>query len=350
MSTPLPEDAFPRLDRFCRETVETGVFATSIQISVGIDGVSIDAAYGANLNTSVSPYHLAELHCLTKPLVSWCLLEVASRHGIDPSTPVAHILEEASHLDGAVSIAGICNHSTRLAQPSALDWMTSGKGARPTIGDLRQEPAGTWYSEIGAWVVAERLITVIEERPATEVLAELTQRMRADLFIGKPPPSARSIIVPIAGLPQDPIPMLHVRHPTYQERLGPEFGGLGTMGGLVRFLIEVSKLLRAESSALQVDRSVLQAVHGSEEEPKLNGTWHRPTAFRAGFIDASTPGEPGDDGMLLMFAGIGNAGCLIDPTGDRQVAYYSDAASFDADDHRFLRRRLVDTFLDDSYG
>ncbi|MFN8018787.1 MAG: hypothetical protein U0P45_11770 [Acidimicrobiales bacterium] len=76
-----------------------------------------------------------------------------------------------------------------------------------------------------------------------------------------------------------------------------------------------------------------------------NETWHRRARFLGGFLDAETPHEPGQPGMLLMAAGVGSAACILDPIGDRQAAFWSDAASFDAADHQFLRRQILGTFI-----
>lgn len=303
---------------------------------------------GINLGQSIQRDALYELHCLTKPIVAWTLLEAASRYGLEVTAPIARVVPEAQHLDESVTVVGICNHLTRLAQPAALDWVTWAPTARPGVSDLRQVHGGSWYSEVGAWIVAGELLATLSGRPATDLIGDLIERCRADAFIGMPPPAERQVIVPIAGLPHRHIPMLHVEHPTYRSRLGPAFGGFGSMSGYVRFLGEVGRAIRREPSTIVVADDVLDAVLASGPTMQINETWRRPARFRGGFLDAASPHEPGEPGMLVMFAGIGSAACLLDPAGERQLAFATDGASFDRSDHQFLRRQLCSTFLDDT--
>lgn len=303
---------------------------------------------GTNLGRPVRHDALFELHCLTKPIVAWTLLEAASRHGLEVTAPIARVVPGAQHLDESVTVVGICNHLTRLAQPAALDWVTWPPTARPGVSDLRQAQGGSWYSEVGAWIVASELLATLSGRPATAAIADFVGRCGADTFIGTPLPPDRQVVVPIAGLPHRRIPMLHVEHPTYRSRLGPAFGGFGSMSGYVRFLGEVGRAVRREPSTIAVAADVLDAVLAPGATMPNNDTWRRPARFRGGFLDAATPHEPGEEGMLVMFAGIGSAACLLDPASERQLAFATDGASFDASDHQFLRRRLVGAFLDDT--
>lgn len=341
------EDRFTRLDDLCRTTVEAGAFATSLIVSTATVSGRRDRTFGTNLSGPVDATALCELHCLTKPIVGWALLEAASRHGMAPTEPVRQVLADVAHLDQRVTVAAICNHLTRIAQPSGLDWVSRPPPRRPGLADLQQEPGGSWYSEVGAWMVAAALMEALSGRPAVDVVADFIDRCEADAYIGTPLPPGRRVITPVAGLPFREIPMLHVEHPTYRARLGPEFGGFGSMPGYVRFLEEVGRAIRGEPSAIAVDQQVLGAVLAPEPSIPANQTWRRPARFVGGFLDGGTPNEPGGDGMLLMFAGIGNAACLLDPCRGRQIAYYSDAASFDPSDHQFLRRQLLGTFLED---
>jgi CubicO group peptidase (beta-lactamase class C family) len=343
-----PPTVFAELRSMCDQTVRAAAFGTSVYVAASAPGGEVTWATGTNMGRPVAPDALCELHCLTKPIVAWSLLEVISRHGFEPTEPISAVIPEARHLDGSVTVLGICNHLTRLAQPAALDWVTRPTTGRPTIADLRQQPAGSWYSEVGAWMLASELIRTLTGGDAAEAIADLVERCDADTYIGNPVPSDRQVIVPIAGLPQREIPMLHVEHPTYRARLGPAFGGFGSMAGYVRFLGEVGRSMRREPSAIVVADEVLDAVMAPAPSMPDNETWRRPARFVGGFLDASTPHEPGQAGMLVMFAGIGSAACLLDPAGNRQVAYYSDAASFDASDHQFLRRELIGAFLDDT--
>lgn len=342
------DEQFPRLAASCRNVADQGAFATLVDVSVIVENRASHATFGHDEGVGAGATEpVFELHCLAKPIMAWTLLEVAARHRIDPHAPLGPLLGVPVAFDEAVTVAGICNHTTRLALPSALDWVATAPADRPGLEDLRQEPGGAWYSEVGAWIVADAVIARAEGRPTTEVVADLVHRCRADASIGAPVPAHRHLAVPIAGLPELPIPMLHVLHPTFQARLGPAFGGFGTTSGYVRFLREVGRTVRAEPSALSVSGDVLAAVRS----PRLvvdDSTWRRPAGFRYGFVDAATPGEPGHDGCLVMFAGIASGACLVDLHTDRQIVIATNGASFDATDHRVVRRTLIGAFLDDT--
>lgn len=343
----LPEDRFPRLHDLCDETVRAQAFATSLQVSVRVGGRSWDGVYGTNLGRPITPRHLSELHCLAKPFVAWTLLESASRHGVDPTASLVPLVPDLAPYCADVSIAQICNHRSGLAQPSALDWVTTPPPLRPGVAQLRPEPEGAWYSEVGAWIVAARAIEELEGRPAAAAVLALARRCGAELFLGPVPPG-RPLLVPVSGLPGRPIPMLHVAHPTYHQRLGPCFGGFASMAGVIPFLTEVGRAVRGEPTVLDVSLEVLDTVLDGPEGVTTDRTWNRPAQFVAGFLSGATPSEPGDAGVLSMFAGIGSASCLLDPALDRQIAVCGDGASFDAEDHQFLRRQLLGAFLDDT--
>ncbi|MFN8018786.1 MAG: serine hydrolase [Acidimicrobiales bacterium] len=205
------------LSELCEQLVGPHALATSLVMATHVHDTETDLAFGANVGREVEPTDLCELHCLAKPIVAWSLLESASAHGFDPSAPASSLLPDADHLDESVTVVGICNHLTRLAQPAALDWVSRPTHARPGIRSLRQEPDGAWYSEVGSWIVATALINALTGQPTLDVVSGLIERCDADAYIGTDPPPGRRVLVPIAGLPTRAIPMLHVDHPSYRS-------------------------------------------------------------------------------------------------------------------------------------
>ena len=336
---------FPHLTAICRELAEGAVFATRLDVATIADGRLYWGTFGKHAARATSN-DLFELHCLTKPIVAWTLLEVANRHGVDPLEPIGTILGP-SRFDDAVTIAGICNHTSRLALPSGLDWIATDPSRCPALADLRQEEGGSWYSEVGAWVAADATISTLERRPAAEVVAEVIGRCDADAMIGTPVPDDRNVVVPVAGLPDAAVPMLHVEHPTFQARLGVPFGGFGSVVGYVRFLRQIARAIRDESTALEVGRTLIESI-AKPRAVSHDDTWRRPAGFRYGMVDGTTPGEAGDGTCLTMFAGVASGAGLVDLHRDRQVAFASNGASFDADDHRFVRRPVLGAFLRDT--
>ena len=339
----------PVLEGWCHEIVDAGVFATSIQIAVRRDGRTVAETFGTNLDRPLACDDLCELHCLTKPIIAWKLLELASDHGIELATPISTTVPSLAHLDDSISIAGICAQQTRLAQPSGLGWLTTAVEQRPTLEQLCQEPEGEFYSEVGAWMVAKALIEQFEATTAEASLSEMLGRLGADIHLESAEVADRlaSVIVPIMGLPNDYIPMLHVRHPTYLSRLGVAFGGLGSMDGYVSFLAEVDASWHRRPSGFRISDDVMSQVVESRRPVVRDGTWKREVGFVAGFVSGATPHEMlGRDDFLLMFAGIGSATALLDLRDGSAMAAYLDSASFDADDLRFIRRQMIAAFLE----
>ena len=339
----------PVLEGWCHEIVDAGVFATSIQIAVLRDGRIVAETFGSNLDRDLGSDDLCELHCLTKPVIAWKLLELASDHGIDLTAPASSLVPALDHLDESVSIAGICAQQTRLAQPSGLGWLTTAIEQRPSVGQLRQEVEGEFYSEVGAWMVAKALIEHFEATTAEESVAEMLGRLGADIHLDSTRVADRlgSVVVPIMGLPDDYIPMLHVRHPTYLGRLGVPFGGLGSMAGYVTFLAEVDACWHRRPTRFRIDDEVMAQIAQAQRPVGRDGTWKRDVGFVAGFVSGATPHEMLDrDDFLLMFAGIGSATALLDLRDGSAFAAYIDSASFDAEDLRFIRRQMIAAFLE----
>jgi hypothetical protein len=186
-----------------------------------------------------------------------------------------------------------------------------------------QQSEGNYYSEVGAWMVARRIIEQLTGRSAAEVTHELISRVGGDAALDgcRVAVDARTLIVPIAGLPDRYLPMLHNRRSAYLDRLGFEFGGVGTMSGYLSFLREVDAAWNGQPSLIDVRPEVIHAIRLHRREVSQDEVWRRPAGFVAGFTLGATESTLQEAAELLMaFGGVtSNSVAVLDPA--RHIAW-----------------------------
>ena len=121
---------------------DEGDLATAGQLSAWWGDEAVEAVAGSHLDgRPVQPSDVAEVFCLTKPVVGAAALVAMEQTGTDLDTPIDELLDGAVSLGSAVTVASVLNHDARLLEPSGIDWMRTGEWDRLVSLHTRGEVA-----------------------------------------------------------------------------------------------------------------------------------------------------------------------------------------------------------------
>ncbi|QXC61357.1 beta-lactamase family protein [Aquihabitans sp. G128] len=314
----------------CRE----GLHATSGQVSFrGPGGERADLAVGPTLDgRPLTTRHLAEVFCLTKPIVAMAALLACERAGVDGHRAVGEIVPGLDDEVAAIEIAAIVNHDAGLMAPPAFGWMTTKPDLRPGLGAIRRQAGAAAYSEISGW----RLLAAVIERLTGQAAATFTGGavlgpLGLDDHVCLSPAAADEaeasdrLLLPIGGLPRHRIPMLHLRSPAYRTRLDPVLGGLANAASLATVGHAIGSCVRGHPVDGLPSPSLLRSVLARRRRTTFDQTWQR----RCGFALAMEviEDDAGAPTQLRLTAGPFPAACSIDLATGAAVAMVLDGGA-----------------------
>lgn len=316
--------------------------ATSGQVSFrGPGAASADLAAGSALDDApVTVGHVAEVFCLTKPIVALAALLACEGAGIDPACAVGDIVPGLDPEVAATAITAIVNHDAALLAPPAFSWMTTAPHLRPGLDQVRRHDERAAYSEISGW----RLLEAVIERASGEDAADYVERqvvrplgLSGGVCLSPVAVAAAAaadrLLFPVGGLPLHRVPMLHLRSRAYRARMGPVLGGLANATSLAVVAHAIGSCVRGRPVRGLPTPNLLRAVLAHRRRSTFDQTWQRPAAFALAM--ELVEDEVGAPRRLGLTAGPFPAACSVELATGTAVAMVLDggASSVAATEH-----------------
>ena len=327
------------------EICDEGVLATAGQLYAWWGDEAIEVVAGEHLDgRPVAPSDVAEVFCLTKPVVAAAALLALERFGVDLDVPVDELLGGAVALGPGVTVPAIVNHDARLLRPPGIAWMLTAPERRPPLAEIATQPGpGRCYSEVSGWrllaAVTEALTGTAAARWIEDVVLGplgLAGEVVLDAASLEGALATGRVLHPVGGLPVDEIPMLHAYAPGYQHRIGPELVGFASARAVGRVSEQLADVLGGVERHGLPASATLRAVVERAGPSAFDRTWQRETRFELGHERLPDGGRAWSltaylaPALLVVDAERGAGACLV-----------LNGATTDPADLAACRRRLL---------
>lgn len=328
-------------------------------VQVG-DAVRLDVAEGETLGGArLSPAHLHNVHCATKPLLPLAIGRLLDAGAVNLDTDVTAVLPEGHALrpPAGVQLGDVLRHVAGMTAPSAAFWRMARPAHRRKLLQVEGTTAGVGYSELTGWLVLEAIVEAVTGADAatflaTEIIEPLELGDGLFVALGASPDAVLARVrVPFAGLPDEVIPLLSEMIPSQIADIRPAFGGLATMSALGRLYAALGRLVRGVAQpGLPTPESFARLLadrRGPVFDPILGCTMD----FAGGFM-RSLDGSDGISPHLgpEVFghtAGFVNCMAFHDPAHELSVACFVNGIQLERELIYEPRRAIVDAIFAD---
>lgn len=328
-----------------REIVRDGVYATGGQLYVELGGqILCDESFGV-----YDARTLSSAFCSTKPLLPVALAHLVDRDGLDLDERVTSVTREAPWIPRHATIGDLLTHRAGLDGPTAALWRMRPRDRRPDLL-VATEVAEPAYSEVSAWLALAAVVSEVGGASARDfVQAQILDAAGLQRDIVVSPALARAaardgrVGVPMAGLPDEAVPLLSETLPQQLGEAAPSFGGLVTASGLGRLYAALGRTLRGVPVDGMPSQRALATLLAERRDRAWDRTLRRECAFAGGFM-VGLEDHGVVDGLPTAIghtSGVVTTFGLCDPAKELAVGCCLDGVAMHADDLAYVRRRIM---------
>lgn len=347
MPIAIQNTAAQRLASHAQELLDGGLCGVGIQASLATDYETYDVALGySRLDELAMDRHtLYPIYCAGKPLLALAVMLAAEDAGLE----VHESLKPYGY--PSCCISELLSHSAGVVGPSLGQYRFTPRTKRPETARNITLGGPVAYSEVGAWILLERLLETLTGWSADEYIrANVLQPLGLTGHFFLTPEEALTTSVweriglYYGHLPERPMPMASELWAGL-DVVSPATGVLGTMHGLGTLVHAVSQVVRGrlQTPALPSAAYLLSAMRssrGSVMDPVLGSLLD----FAGGFMLNRGSGPFGglvSNSAFGHLGWLGTAFVVHDPATCRTLAALTNAVTIEGDFARIVRLGLI---------
>jgi CubicO group peptidase (beta-lactamase class C family) len=320
--------------------------------------VLFDEGFGVGFDGQpVEPGHLHNIYCASKPLLALSVGLLCDRAELSLDAPLERWIGPAwaGKIAERTTLVDLLNHRVGLDGPTAADWrMVDPRYRADLLARTGTSPRNA-YSEITAGLVIEDVVHRASGRTLVDIITHdiLGPLGVRDDFIVDPALAAQDsvlgrVLVPVAGLPSEVIPLLSELLPSECSQVRPAFGALASISALGRLYTSIRICMLGTEVPGLPSESTLKDMLSRTRVGEWDDHLQRRCDFAGGFMtnfDSTRLCLGLSDSAVGHVAGVACSIGFFDASANVAAAMYVNGCLTSADDLDHVRSQVVARML-----